>query len=191
MAAMDRISLKKMLLDGQPEFWRVLAGLTRTAQDFDELLFLSSLRKKAHARKLLPAVSAPEKIRLAIIGGYSLYPFHELLEHLCETQATPVELWLGDYDNYISEIMDEASGLYLFAPHIVLLLPSEHRCQYSGQLTDPRTAQQSQARHAVDSLLELARQLNEKTRAEIIITNFMLPARHDLGSFRARTLGAD
>ena len=41
MAAMDRISLKKMLLDGQPEFWRVLADLTRTAPDFDELLFLS------------------------------------------------------------------------------------------------------------------------------------------------------
>jgi len=40
-------------------------------------------------------------------------------------------------------------------------------------------------------VLELARKVNEKTRAEIITTNFMLPARHDLGAFRSRTLGSD
>ena len=41
----------------------------------------------------------------------------------------------------------------------------------------------------MDSLLELARKVNEKIRAEIITTNFLLPARHDLGAFRSRTLG--
>ncbi len=43
----------------------------------------------------------------------------------------------------------------------------------------------------VNSLLELTRKVNGKTRAEVIITNFMLPARHDLGGFRSRTLGSD
>ena len=51
-----------------------------------------------------------EKIRLAILGGYSLYPFRELLEHFCEMDGFPCELWLGDFDNYISEIMDDGSG---------------------------------------------------------------------------------
>jgi FkbH-like protein len=186
---MDSAPLKKLLLAGDPQFWPALADATRAAREFDELLFLSSLRKKAHARKL--SVEVPKKIRLAIVGGYSLYPFHELLEHLCETQGTPVEMWLGDFDNYISEIMDEASGLYAFAPQVVLMLPSEHRCKYTGQLTDPRAAQSAEARQVVDSILELARQVNKKTSAEIIVANFMLPARHDLGAFRARTLGAD
>jgi FkbH-like protein len=188
---MQLAELKTLLLKGDPGFWDGLKTCTYAASDFNELILLSSLRRKAHARKLPSPKEPPKKIRLAILGGYSLYPFHELLEHLCETQGAPVELWLGDYDNYISEIMDEASGLYAFAPQVVLILPSENRCKYPGQLTDARAAQQAEARHTVDSILELARQVNEKTRAEIILTNFMLPARHDLGAFRARTLGAD
>ena len=183
--------LKALLLKGDPEFWNRLTTCTLEAADFNDLILLSAWRKKANARKIILAVAAPEKIRLAIVGGYSLYPFHELLEHLCEMQGTPVEIWLGDFDNYISEIMDPTSELYAFGPHVVLILPSEHRCKYPGQLTDPREQQQAEAQNLVDSLLALARQVNEKTRAEIIITNFMLPAAHDLGAFRARTLGAD
>src|SRR5580658_3113332 len=110
---MDFTKIKALLLGNDPEFWPLLALLTRQARDFEELFLLSSLRKKAHDRKL--AHKSASRIRLAILGGYSLYPLHELIEHICETEKFPVELWKGDYDNYISEIMDEESGLYLFA----------------------------------------------------------------------------
>ena len=83
---MDTSHLKKLLLEGDPEFWEQLKLQTREAQAFDELFLLSSLRKKAHARNLASPSASPEKIRLAIVGGYSLYPFHELLEHLCEVE---------------------------------------------------------------------------------------------------------
>jgi len=188
---MDSIPLKKLLLDRNPEFWRALATATRAANEFDELLLLSALRKKAHARQLPPLVPSPQKIRLAIVGGYSLYPLHELLEHCCEMQGVPVELWLGDYDNYISEIMDEGSGLYAFVPQVVFLLPAERRCNYTGGLTDARELQEAEAQRLVDSLLALARQAHEKTHAEVITTNFLLPTHHDLGAFRSRTLGSD
>ena len=184
-------SLKSLLLSGKPEFWELLKALTSEARDFDELFALSSLRKKAHARNLPMPGAAKEKIRLAIVGGYSLYPFHELLEHFCETAGFPCEVWLGDFDNYISEIMDDASGLYEFAPQVVLLIPSEQRCRYPGSLTDSRDAQQAEAAKVVQSLLENARKVHEESRAEVILANFILPARHDLGAFRSRTLGAD
>jgi FkbH-like protein len=183
--------LKTLLLSGDPRFWELLAQATWSARDFEELFLLSSLRKKAHARKLNPPQPPKDKLRLAILGGYSLYPLHELIEHLCELENHPVELWQGDYDNYISEIMDEASGLYAFAPHVVFLLPAERRCLYTGKLTDPRELAQAEAQRVVDSLLELTRKVNERTGAEVITTNFMLPARHDLGAFRSRTLGSD
>ena len=188
---MDFSELKTLLLNGDPRFWEHLLALTRQAAAFDELLFLSLLRKKAHARKMSPPVAAPIKTRLALVGGYSLYPLHELLEHFCEIQSTPIELWLGDYDNYISEVMDDDSELYAFKPQVVFMLPAERRCLYTGKLTDPRELVQAEAQRAVDSLLELARKVNEKTGAEVLTTNFMLPARHDLGAFRSRTLGSD
>jgi len=183
--------IKALLLKGNSEFWDRLAVATREASGFEELFALSTLRKKAHARQLARPGVVPDKIRLALLGGYSLYPFRELLEHICEMEGFPCELWLGEFDNYISEITDESSGLYAFAPQVVLLLPSENRCKYPGKLTDPREMQQAEARRVVDSLLELARTLHERSRAEVILTNFMLPARHDLGAYRSRTLGSD
>jgi len=188
---MDPAPLKNLLLQNNPEFWAQLKLLTRAARDFEELFLLSSLRKKAHARNLQPPKPAREKLRLAILGGYSLYPLHELIEHLCEVEGLPVELWQGDYDNYISEIMDDDSELYTFAPQVVFMLPAERRCVYTGKLTDPRELPQAEAQRMVDSVLELARKVNEKTRAEIIATNFMLPPHHDLGAFRVRTLASD
>ena len=188
---MDVAPLKNLLLKGDPEFWSRLKSLTKSANDFEELFLLSSLRKKAHARNLANPMPPKEKLRLAIVGGYSLYPLHELIEHLCEVENLPVELWQGDYDNYVSEIMDDDSELYAFAPQVVVVLPAERRCLYTGKLTDPRALVQAEAQRAVDSILELTRKVNEKTRAEVITTNFMLPARHDLGAFRSRTLGSD
>jgi FkbH-like protein len=188
---MDTVNIKTLLFQGDPEFWGLLQALTRKARDFDELFRLSAWRKKAHARQLANPAVVSEKFRLAIVGGYSLYPFHELLEHLCEMGGTPCEIWLGDYDNYISEIMDEASGLYSFGPQAVLLLPSEQRCRYQGHLTDSREAQQAAASQAVGALLDLARKVHEKSRSEVIVANFMLPARHDLGAYRSRTMGSD
>lgn len=188
---MDLNNLKELLRRQDHGFWSALNDLTRSAHDFEELFLLSSLRRKAHASPLRPPAPAGEKLRLAILGGYSLYPLHELIEHLCEAENLPVELWQGDYDNYISEIMDQGSELYAFAPQVVFLLPAERRCVYTGELTDPRDLQQAEAQRAVDSLVDLARRVNQGTGAEVIITNFMLPARHDLGAYRSRTLGSD
>ncbi len=186
---MDINQLKKTLGSGDPGFWPLLTSLTHQAREFDEFFLLSSLRKKAHARQAVrPKV---EKIRLAMLGGYSLYPMHELIEHLCEVENFPVEIWKGDYDNYVSEIMDENSGLYAFGPQVVFVLPSERRYVYTGRLTDPRELQEAEVRRAVDSLLELARRVNQKTSAEVIMANFIPPARHDPGPYRARTLASD
>jgi len=188
---MNGTEIKTLLLSGDSQFWDRLAEATREASGFEQLFLLSSLRKKAHARSLPRPGVVQDKIRLALLGGYSLYPLRELVEHICETEGFPCELWLGDFDNYIAEITDPGSGLYTFAPQVALLLPSEHRCRYPGKLTDPRALQQAEAGRVVDSILELVRTLHEKTRAEIIVTNFRLPARHDLGAYRSRTLGSD
>ena len=110
---------------------------------------------------------------------------------MLEIEGLSCEIWQGSYDNYVSEIMDESSGLYAFAPQIVLLMPSESRCRYPGLLTDSREVQQAEANRVVQSLLELAGRIHEKTKAEVIMTNFMLPAHHDPGGYRSRTLGSD
>lgn len=191
---MNLSDLKDLLLRKDAAFWDMLASLTAQATEFDELFMLSSLRKKAAARGLTrpgPSGAPGSPLRLAVLGGYSLYPLHELLTHLLETAGTPYELFVGDYDNYISEIMDADSALYAFKPQVVFLLPGAQRCRYSGAITDAREVVQAAAGSVASQLLELCRTVHERTSAEVLLGNFMLPARFDLGEYRSRTLASD
>lgn len=184
--------LKSLLLSNDATFWEQLARRSRDTTTFEELLFLSTLRRKADSRRLpRQGSTAREKLRLAIIGGYSLYPLHELIEHFLVLADFSCELFIGDYDNYVSEIMDETSDLYSFRPQVVFLLPSDQRCKYQGRLSDPREAQQAQAVEMSLQILGMCRLLNERTNAEVILSNFKLPVGFDLGPYRNRVLGSD
>ena len=70
-----------------------LAEQTEQAAEFDDLFFLSSLRKRAKDRGLAQPPSTGQPLRLAVLGGCSLYPLHELLTHLLETAGLAVELF--------------------------------------------------------------------------------------------------
>ncbi len=188
---MNLSDVKALLLQGDPSFWTQLLAHTQAATEFDELIFLSTLRKKADARGFKqPGASGPP-LRLAILGGCSLYPLHELLTHLLETAGVECELFLGDHDNYTAEIMEAGGALDRFRPQVIVLLPGAQRCKHTGALTDSRDAVQAAASRVAAQLLDLCRVAHERTSAEVILANFMLPARHDLGEFRSRTLASD
>jgi FkbH-like protein len=183
-------TVKDLLLNKDSALWTELASLTSLATGFEELVSLSSLRRKAVARDIKrPGTSAP--LKLAIIGGCSLYPLHELLTHLLETAGISCELFIGEYDNYVAEIVEEGGSLYQFRPQAVFLLPGMQRCKHPGALDDSRETVQIAADAVVSELLDLCRMLHERTSAELVLGNFMLPARHDLGPFRSRTLASD
>ncbi len=98
---------------------------------------------------------------------------------------------MGDYDNYVSEILDADGALSAFRPEVAMLIPSERRCSYTGHLADPQPAQREAVRRTTDDLLRLCSVLFERSGTEVLLCNFPSPARFDLGAFRTRTLGSD
>ncbi|MCK1482271.1 HAD family hydrolase [Bradyrhizobium sp. 193] len=180
--------LKSMALSGDAAFWGHLAARSRHAASFSELFFLSTLRKKA---KLHAAESVQPRLRLALIGGYNLYPLHELVEHLLAVRGVACERFLGEYDNFVSEVLDDSSPLYAFKPDIAFILPNGSRCRFSGSLLDAVESQREAAVGAAEHLLDLARTFIARSGAAVILANLALPAELGLGSFRSRTLGAD
>ena len=108
---MDVTNLKQLLKDGNSEFWSHLAIASSKAGDFGDLFLLSSFRKKAHARGLARPDAGSARFRLAIVGGYSLYPLHELIEHLLEVKGIPCDLHAlgGQYGCRRSAIGETAS----------------------------------------------------------------------------------
>jgi FkbH-like protein len=188
---MNFSDLKTLLLENNPDFWHALKSHTREAREFDELISLSTLRKRATARGLARPGPKLEQIRLALLGSYSLYPLHELLVQLLDAEGVACQLFLGEYDNYVSEIADMASALYAFEPEIALLLPSAQRCTYHGPITDDRNLVEGAAAAMVEQLLGLCQTVHGRCAAEVILCNFILPGRRDLGEFRSRTLASD
>ncbi|MBB4256501.1 MULTISPECIES: HAD-IIIC family phosphatase [unclassified Bradyrhizobium] len=185
---MNDAELKSLALSGDAAFWGHLAVRSRHAMSFSELFFLSTLRKKA---KLHAAESVQPRLRLALIGGYNLYPLHELVEHLLSVRGVACERFLGEYDNFVSEVLDDSSPLYAFKPDIAFILPNGSRCRFSGSLLDAMESQREAAVGAAEHLLSLARTFIARSGAAVILANLALPAELGLGSFRSRTLGAD
>ena len=183
--------LKQLLLASDPAFWDGLATATAATARFDELSFLSSLRKKAVARGLARPDVQPVPLRLAMLGGCTLFPLHELTVHLLDSAGLQVELFVGDFDNYVAEITEEGSALYEFKPDMVFLLPGAQRFRYTQPLIDSRSTVQAAAEHLAGELLDLCRTVHERAGAEVMLGNFLLPGRHDPGAYRSRTLASD
>ena len=185
--------VRESLSQRSEEVWPALRSATREAEDFSEVLALATLRKKAF-RAGIPG-GTDKTIRLAMVGGSSLYPLHELVQQMIGAGSSKgwweTELWKGDYDNYISEILDPESELYTFKPEVIFLVPSSQRCAYQGSLTDAPEVQRAQAVQNAEDLLSLCRTAHERSGAEIIVANFMPAAEFDPGPFRVRTLGSN
>ncbi|WP_275173823.1 HAD family hydrolase [Bradyrhizobium sp. CSS354] len=175
-------------MSGDAAFWGHLAARSRQATSFSEMFYLSTLRKKA---KLHTTESVQPRLRLALIGGYNLYPLHELVEHLLAIRGIECERFLGEYDNFVSEVLDGSSPLYAFKPDLAFILPNANHCRFSGALLDAVQHQREAVVGAAEQLLNLAQTFIERSGAAVILANFALPGGLDLGSFRSRTLGAD
>ncbi|MGH7295971.1 MAG: HAD-IIIC family phosphatase [Polyangiaceae bacterium] len=183
-------ALLSSLQRADPAFWSELAALVGDLDTFGHAMKAATLRRKAIARAL-PTLAARPALRLAIVGGCSLQPLHELVELTIWAAGFDCELFVGDYDNYVSEILDPAGALDGFRPELVMLIPSERRCCYTGDLTDPQSTQREAVRRTSDELLRLCAVPFERFGAEVLLCNFPPPSRFDLGAFRGRTLGSD
>ncbi|QNI36587.1 HAD-IIIC family phosphatase [Edaphobacter albus] len=185
--------VRELFAQRSEEIWPALRAATQAASDFSEVLALANLRKKALKAGISGGID--KTIRLAMIGGSNLYPLHELVQQKIGARSATgwweTEIWKGDYDNYIAEIFDPESELYIFKPEVIFLIPSNQRCVYQGALTDGPELQKVAATKMAEELLNLCRIAHERSGAEVIVANFLPAAEFDPGSFRVRTLGSN
>ncbi|MBF0435690.1 MAG: HAD family hydrolase [Magnetococcales bacterium] len=183
-------TIKSLLISKRPEFWQALKQASQDAVSLEEILFLATLRKRADASKDIPPVDGVTSLRIAILGGYSLYPLRELIEQSLFAVGYVSHCYLGAYDNYTSEILDDTSDMVAFKPEVVILLPSQRRHSYQGALTDDRQVIEGHLKKECQQLLALTHTLHEKTKADILLYNFIPPPGHDLGTYRNKTLAS-
>lgn len=183
-------TLKGLLAKKDSEFWRVLRNATGSATSFESLFSLSRLRLKG-IREAVPGRPETARSRIALLSGYTTWPLREIFEHLLEAQGISCDLFVGEFDNYVSEILEADSPLYSFKPNLVILIPSARRCSASGPLVGATSEQRAQVESQVTSVLDLCGRVHGRTSADVILCNFVPPPYFDPGPFRSRSLGAD
>jgi FkbH-like protein len=183
-------TLKELLESSSPHFFAELVRSVNEAGDFGEVLRLCTFRKHGLKKRLIPESS--RKKRVAIIGGANLRPLSDFIQLFLELSAgVGAEIWVGEFDNYISEILEEESPLYEFKPDIVLMLPAERRCSFIGSVDSSRAEQETAVRHAAQELLDLAAKVHERCGAEVVLGNFRLSPFFDPGPLRNSSLISD
>ncbi len=184
------LDLKALLNADDPVFPQLLRDETRDATQFTQVLGLNNLRKHAETKNLVSPTRG--ELRLAIIGGPTLRPLADLIEHFTATQLdVKLDFFAGEFDSYTSEIMDPEGELYEFKPEVIFILPSESRCQYTGSLADPIDAQKAQADKVAEDLLELCKIAHDRSGAQIVVCNYPLPPYFDPGPLRSSSLASD
>jgi FkbH-like protein len=182
--------LQKQLRCADPVFWDNLRTRTQAAESFSDLISLATLRRRARAVALPnPCVAKP--VRIAFLGGYNLYPLHELTEHFLECNGFDCEKWIGKYDNYLHEMTEPDNGLLPFQPRVTLVLPAPSCLKYGGHMLDSQEMVRSAAAQSARDILELCTRYHQKTGSEIILGNLPLPCSFDPGAFRTRSLATD
>src|SRR5579871_401678 len=117
--------------DPTDEFWNELMLATAGAESLADLLRLSMVRKRALARHDFQKFT-PKSKRIAFLGGITMFPLHEVVEHLLQMAGVRCEFLIGDFNQYKHEIMSDA--LYEFHPDLGVLFPPEGECRYSAPL---------------------------------------------------------
>ena len=182
--------LKEQLRAADQAFWPELARAAASTREFDVRMQLLTLLRRACAAGLT-APPPRATLRLAMVGGYTLQPLGGLVELSLRSADFEPCVFSGEYDNHMAEILRSDSALYEFKPQIVFILPPEQRCAFTGGFGAPLPEQRRAVERHRDELLELCRVVHERSRAEILLANYLLPERFDPGAARTRTLAAD
>ena len=194
---MQNDTLKPLLANRRPEFWEKMVARTRQTADCRLTLptFCASRRESPRPARFRSTVSSRKRSAWRSLEATAFTRLHE---------SPPGAIWLIPRECRVNSglaittitlpIKHEpaTAGFCLLSSQVSGGSPAAGaslRKTYSGQLSDPRETAQAEADGVVHSLIELAGKIHAKTRAEVIVTNFILPARHDLGAYRSRTLG--
>jgi FkbH-like protein len=184
------VSMKELLDLRGEGFGREMARRTAAASDFAEVLQLCTYRKRAIAAGWIPQTT-PQK-RVAMVGGSNLRPLVTFVQHFAAVLGgVHGEYWVGEYDNYVSEILDLGSPLYAFRPEVVIVLPAERRCVFKGALDCSIEGQRAAADGQAAELLDLCRTIHERTGGEVIVGNFRLSPYFDPGPMRTSSIVSD
>lgn len=132
-----------------------------------------------------------KEIKVAIIGGVTLYPLYDLLQFYFNLSGKNYKLFIGEYKNYYEEILNPESELYQFAPSVVLFIPENPTEKVSNQGLQTWQDFDQRIKHHVDGIVKLCDTLSTTQACDIIVCNSVSSAHPGFGHIRGRMPGTE
>src|SRR5919199_4341868 len=131
-----------------------------------------------------------KKIRVAILGSFTLNGLEETLRVKCAEKKVGCITYVSGYYQYNQDILNTESELYKFSPDICFLI-LDIRSMLKNLLYSPYSISVSERRDFVDKRIEeinnLIRTFKTKSNSKLIISNFNIPVYSPYGICEIKT----
>lgn len=173
---MDKSKLKTLLKNNDPSLFSEIKKFSLQSPTFTELSFLSTLRKKNKNQ------DEGKPLKIALLGSPTLYPLSDFLEHYLTINQYSPKFFIGEFDNYIQEILNPASEYHQFEADITVVIPTPDRLLTQLQTTMSFDDLFHQVNRDVNEHLSL---LDNIKTGQVITTNFMPLSHRSFGPLRS------
>ena len=134
--------------------------------------------------KLLSNVDYEKKIRIAILGSFTLNGLEETIRVKCAEKKIRCTTYVSGYNQYSQEIYDEKSQLYKFSPDITFLI-IDSRDVLGGLFLNPYSVSVKERKtfptDKSDEIINLAQTFVNKSKSKLILSNFNIPSYSPIG----------
>ena len=129
-------------------------------------------------------IKEAKKIKIALLSSSTIKGIREVLIVECLRNGILPEVYLGEYNNYAQEILDEDSSLYNFNPDLVIVFIDTKSLLGNSFFLPYEISSEERQKNMEGKLVELKsliQILSERTSAKILLHNFEVPTYSPLG----------
>lgn len=138
------------------------------------------------ARRYAKSYVAEEKdLRIAVLGSYSIQHFVSVLRFLLHEEGIDANIYEGEYDGILMDVLNDDSELYEFKPSMVILLPSIKDIKEFPALGNDGEAVEQLADKQVQLYQGIWSKLETSLGCQILQANFVLPVERALGNLES------
>jgi FkbH-like protein len=137
----------------------------------------------------LPPLLAARTVRIALLGNATLDHLQSYVKVECYRAGLRPTLYQAGFDQYTQAILDPASGLYSFAPDVVVcavhasrLFPQVHHYPFDR----PVDARRAEIDAGLATMQQLLDTLTDRSGAMVLVHNMVVPQHKALGILDTR-----
>lgn len=131
-----------------------------------------------------------KKIRVAFLSSFTINGLEDALRVKASEKNIECTTFLGGYNQYNQEILNQTSNLYGFSPDITFLIIDTRNIlgdifhhPYSFSISEKKEFVEKK----INEIKNLVRTFTNKTKSKLVITNFNVPTYSPYGIFETKT----